>query len=127
MNFTTARAIQISKLSEVDLEKVHQIEKRCGYCLPNWNIQELFNLATNKEIDDIPSGDNTAQESHRRRNEHDLQSCGINISTFGESLEKIHKTDWQIWKADINYIYQGKPGAERGVLLKKIKDKYKED
>ena len=43
------RAMQISTLELDQLSKVHEIENRLRYLLPNWEIQERFGLPTLKD------------------------------------------------------------------------------
>lgn len=66
MDFFVARAMQIACLDRFQLERLHEAEKRRGYCFQNADIQTVFHLPTIKEFWCLPD-DEAGQQAHAGR------------------------------------------------------------
>ena len=66
MDFYVGRAMQIAGMELGQIEDLHARERERGYCIPNWNIQELFRLAPIRTHWCIPE-EGSAQEGHAQR------------------------------------------------------------
>lgn len=98
MEFSVARAMQMSYLTMNEIERIHEVEKRCGYCLPNWNVQKILCIPSIKEKYGIPDEDDGAQERHTKRIRNEIYKL---LSEEGTSVtqlspEDTHGFDWII-------------------------------
>ena len=66
MDFYVGRAMQIAGMELGQIEDLHARERERGYCIPNWNIQELFRLAPIRTHWCIPE-DGAMQDAHAQR------------------------------------------------------------
>lgn len=57
MKWHVARAMQIACLDGFEIEALHAGEMARGYCLPNWNIQEMFKKGALSDRFGIPDQD----------------------------------------------------------------------
>lgn len=74
MDFFIARSMQIAGMEITQINDLHDIERKRGYCLPNWNIQTIFHLPTIKDRWMVPEDGMVA---HAQRLRGDLLSQQI--------------------------------------------------
>ena len=101
-----ARAIQVSCLMRNQLEQIQVTERRLGHLIANWNIQELFNLLSTREIYRIPDNPE-AQANHSIRIEKHLKEKGLCKTEEENGLEWYHSFDWNVFNNidQINWEY----------------------
>lgn len=87
MDFFVARSMQIAGMEILQINDLHDRERKCGYCLPNWNIQSLFHLPSVRDRWMIPD-DAGAQAEHAQRIRTRLLSDRI---ARGDSYEAVEK------------------------------------
>lgn len=114
-----ARAMQVSFLTEDQLERLHKVERGTGYLIPNWNLQNIFDLPMIRERYNLPV-DNELLAQHNTRIEHELKSKGfLNVGSYLEdSLEWTHAFDKNVIRrsGEIVWEYAGPKKNRRGLL-----------
>ena len=125
MRFDISRAMQVACLEEDQLERLHKLENRVNYCIPNWNIQTLFNIPSIKDEHEI-TNDPHLQEKHTMR----IKKALMALDLIGEydiapslelGLEPIHDMDKNILSNKAKVIWEYSPSAG-GKLSGKLKD-----
>lgn len=110
------RAIQISALNPYQLERLHELETKTNYLLPNWNIQEIFGLDSLKYTYNV--GTDTCAD-YCREIEQQLKEKGIDKMAEPSDgwLAYSHALDWAIFnnKEIINWDKRGKSGKGNGL------------
>lgn len=104
------RAMQVSYLTQEQLEKLQTREKIRGYLIPNWNIQSVFGIPSIKERYGIPDN-NENQIQHNNRIDKELQAKGF-LKTgefYEDGLDWNHAFDWAVFKRahEIVWDYSG--------------------
>lgn len=100
MDFYVGRAMQIAGMSLQQIDDLHAIERERGYCLPNWNIQEVFHLTPIRTHWCIPD-DGALQEIHAARVRQNLLSQKVAIDESEERVNNdgqkmvIHLKPWE--------------------------------
>lgn len=118
---TIIRCIQVSNLNIYQLQRLHEIESKTKYLLPNWNIQEIFGLSDLKHTYGINSDE--CQE-YIKGIERQLVSIGIEkMAEPGEYLDYRHALDWAILnnKERINWETTSKSAKSNG-LFQRLKN-----
>lgn len=117
------RCIQISALDAYQLGRLHEIEQKTNYLIPNWNIQEIFKL------DDLKYSYNVNTDScseYCRIIEKQLREKGIDkmVEPSDGWLNYCHALDWAIInnKNEITWENRSKNGKFKGLLQKLIKE-----
>ena len=101
------RAMQIARLEMDQINHLHEIEKKRGYLLPNWNIQDLFHIPTLKESCGLPDEHETLSK-HNRRIESDIKRSGIIAENIkGETeLHAWHLYDLAVYNSKDNILWE---------------------
>ena len=116
MKSYVARAIQISCLTQDQLDRLHERERLCKFLIPNWNIQDLFNLGTLKDKYNHPSEYELLLQ-HGARIEKELKDKGfLKVGSYHEdSMDWMHAVDKKVVERafEIMWDYSG-PSNRRG-------------
>src|SRR3990167_7485827 len=101
------RAMQISILNEDQIKRLHDLETICGFAIPNWNIQEIFNISTIKETHDIPF-DEELLRLHLERIQKEIRLTKL-LPENGYGLAWVHALDSEIAESGfkITWPYAG--------------------
>jgi len=117
MKWLTARALQVSSLTDKDLTSIHCLEDQRRYCLSNSVIQDLTRSSTIKESYQIPAKDDVlavwnVQCESLIRNVVDKK---LELAVEGgKDPHDVHEFDWAIYKACHDGSLTFKPyGAEK--------------
>lgn len=129
MDFQVARALQVAMLTESQLNDLHHAERNRGFCLPNWNIQEILKLESIKDHYSIPVDDDNAQMQHNRRvkaqiDEKKLWATGHSEYISELNLDATHSFDWAVWRrrGELDFVYQGGNSPSGGGRGRRLKD-----
>lgn len=118
---TVARALQISTMEIDQIERLHQLEVRKNYLIPNHNIQSLFRLPTIKESYGLSEDDLNAQSEYNQKIENEIERenlrKGVPIALIG--MEWIHAFDLVVFgsKEKINWFHSSN---KKGSLLSRM-------
>lgn len=120
------RAIQISALNPYQLERLHELENKTNYLLPNWNIQEIFGLDSVKYTYNVNT--DTCQD-YCREIEKQIRGIGLEKQVEFEDtwFNYCHAFDWAVMNSRdrIEWKKQGKSGKGNGLwsrLKKEVVD-----
>jgi len=111
MKFWVSRAMQIVTMDKEEIERIHKIEKKVGYCIPNWNIQILLGSQSIKSVFNIPH-DEQSQSAHSFRVEHDLLKINIFRSMENQAkiavtkVDETHSFDWAVFNRQSEITWQ---------------------
>jgi len=114
LDFYTGRAMQMKYLTENQIKRIQTTERRCGYPLPNWNIQSLLGVPEIKTQYGIPEDDLGAQGKHTARIRSEIEQAGLRKMVESGSaslsdLDDAHSYDWAVFHDDsVQYHYQGR-------------------
>lgn len=121
MKTYVARAMQVSYLTQDQIQRIQDCERRLGYLLANWNIQASMDLPPIREKYHIPE-DGESQARHNARIETELKTKGL-VKT-GEyqdnNIDWFHAFDWNVFHRanEVMWEYQG--GKKRGGILARL-------
>lgn len=117
IDYRVGRAQQIAQLEPWELDSLHIVEKERGYCIPNWNIQELFKKSSLNEALGVPE---SSWASHNKRIKEELEKK-VEMSYLNElRVNEVHHFDNEVTavKGTIIWDYTGK--SRLGALKKKL-------
>lgn len=117
-----ARSMQMSYLIPDEIQRVHALETKRGYLIPNWNIQQILNAPSIKEKYRL-SDESLPSHAIRIENELRFKFKPQFDGTDESSIEWIHALDWAISKKGslIIWEYSGQ-NQNRGPLRSQIRD-----
>jgi hypothetical protein len=123
MEFSVARALQVSQLEEGELKRLQALESTRGNCLPNWNIQELLRKSTLKAVLNIPDDPND-QQTFTQRIKNTLSEKGW-LTGFPHELEldRTHAFDWTVWKNRHSVVWEFAERTSQGRRLRDYVEK----
>lgn len=119
-----ARAMQVSYLTEEQLNRIHAVENRCGQCIANWNIQDILKIPSIRDTWYIPD-DAESQARHAARIRKELFSKEIvNPHAYPGDTDKesTHAMDWAIIQrgSTIMWEYSNSKGSSIKSKMKEI-------
>jgi hypothetical protein len=100
-----ARAYQVGCMTREQIERIHTVENRCRYVLPNWNIQQMINLPEIKDRFCLPD-DDMAMANHGRKLKSEIDVLKLTATDYGfptaGNVDAMHSFDWAIYaKKDV--------------------------
>jgi hypothetical protein len=124
MDFLSVRAIEVARLTEDQLNQLHEHEKKRGFASANSDIQKNFQLSTLKAHYGIPDHPES-MSLHAARIKQVIRDAKLwriegDSSVFSGDLDAIHSFDWGVWnrRFNLDFSYQGP--VKRGRLRKLI-------
>jgi hypothetical protein len=120
MKDTTARAFQISLMTDDQINKLHEIEKKAGYILPNWNIQVLFGMRSIADSYTI-APENMGRHIQRVENEIAQLKLEKQVEYGGGWLDFMHSFDWVINANKSSIVWKFKDYRKAGGLMSRLK------
>ncbi len=119
MEFSLARAMQIACIeSEEELTRIHAVENRCGYCIPNWNIQAILGLRPIRELLNIPD-DDSSQSKHANRIREEIKRIDLFSHVSGDGSvaavngDTSHSFDWAVFNNKSKIVWEYSGGRKR--------------